>query len=82
MEGMSARYLSAVCRSFLRRYADSDARERGSNVGRSSRKPGAEAWSVAAELISSVVHGDFTRRETTRNRDKDSRDKDRDEGRG
>ena len=82
MEGMSARYLSAVCRSFLRRYADSDARERGSNVGRSSRKPGAEAWSVAAELISSVVHGDFTRRETTRNRNKDSRDKNRDEGGG
>ena len=51
-------------------------------MGRSSRKPGAEAWSVAAELISSVVHGDFTRRETTRNRDKNSRDKNRDEGSG
>ena len=67
-EGTSgaARYLSAVIRSFLRRYADSDGRDRAHHPARSSRKPGAEAWCVAAELISAVVHGDFTAREEGR----------------
>ncbi|ACO61910.1 predicted protein [Micromonas commoda] len=67
-EGTSAaaRYLSAVIRSFLRRYADSDGRDRAHHPARSTRKPGAEAWCVAAELISGVVHGDFTAREEGR----------------
>ena len=77
-EGTSAaaRYLSAVIRSFLRRYADSDGRDRAHHPARSSRKPGAEAWCVAAELISGVVHGDFTAREEGRTEGKGGNEND------